>query len=88
MAKDTKERILAAALEMFSQKGSEGTSIRDLSASSGWSSLVFTSVLRARKPSGMVMNWISAAGQGMLPWQTVGFNAALGMYLFHSFKRM
>ena len=35
MAKDTKERILAAALEMFSQKGYEGTNIRELSASLG-----------------------------------------------------
>ena len=35
MAKDAKERILAAALEMFSQKGYEGTNIRELSASLG-----------------------------------------------------
>ena len=35
MAKDTKERILTAALEMFSQKGYEGTNIRGLSASLG-----------------------------------------------------
>ena len=35
MAKDTKERILTAALEMFSQKGYEGTSIRELSSSLG-----------------------------------------------------
>ena len=35
MAKDTKERILAAALEIFSQKGYEGTNIRELSASLG-----------------------------------------------------
>ena len=35
MAKDTKERILAAALDMFSQKGYEGTNIRELSASLG-----------------------------------------------------
>ena len=35
MAKDTKERILIAALEMFSQKGYEGTNIRELSASLG-----------------------------------------------------
>ena len=35
MAKDTKERILAAALEMFSQKGYGGTNIRELSASLG-----------------------------------------------------
>ncbi len=35
MAKDTKERILMAALEMFSQKGYEGTNIRELSASLG-----------------------------------------------------
>ena len=35
MAKDTKERILTAAPEMFSQKGYEGTSIRELSASLG-----------------------------------------------------
>ena len=35
MANDTKERILAAALEMFSQRGYEGTNIRELSASLG-----------------------------------------------------
>ena len=35
MAKDTKEWILNAALEMFSQKGYEGTNIRELSASLG-----------------------------------------------------
>ena len=35
MAKVTKERILSAALEMFSQKGYEGTNIRELSASLG-----------------------------------------------------
>ena len=32
MANDTKERILAAALEMFSQNGYAGTNIRELSA--------------------------------------------------------
>ena len=35
MANDTKERILAAALELFSQKGYAGTNIRELSASLG-----------------------------------------------------
>ena len=35
MASDTKERILEAALEMFSQKGYAGTNIRELSASLG-----------------------------------------------------
>ena len=35
MAKDTKERILAAALEMFSQYGYAGTNIRELTASLG-----------------------------------------------------
>ena len=35
MANDTKERILAAALEMFSQYGYAGTNIRELSASLG-----------------------------------------------------
>ena len=35
MANDTKERILAAALEMFSQNGYVGTNIRELSASLG-----------------------------------------------------
>ena len=35
MANDTKERILAAALEMFSRKGYAGTNIRELSASLG-----------------------------------------------------
>ena len=35
MAKDTRERILAAALEMFSQNGFAGTNIRELSASLG-----------------------------------------------------
>ena len=35
MAKDTKERILAAALDMFSQNGYTGTNIRELAASVG-----------------------------------------------------
>ena len=35
MAKDTKERILAAALEMFSEKGYAGTNIRELTAALG-----------------------------------------------------
>ena len=35
MASDTKERILDAALEMFSQNGYAGTNIRELSASLG-----------------------------------------------------
>ena len=35
MAKDTKERILTAALDMFSKNGYEGTNIRELSASLG-----------------------------------------------------
>ncbi len=30
MAKDTKERILTAALDLFSHKGYEGTNIREL----------------------------------------------------------
>ena len=33
MAKDTKERILMAALDMFSKKGYDGTNIRELAAS-------------------------------------------------------
>ena len=35
MAKDTKERILAAALEKFSQNGYEGTNIRELTTGLG-----------------------------------------------------
>ena len=35
MAKDTKERILAAALEMFSKNGYEGTNVRDIAVSLG-----------------------------------------------------
>ena len=35
MANDTKEKILAAALEMFSQNGYAGTNIRELTASLG-----------------------------------------------------
>lgn len=35
MAKDTKERILAAALDLFSQNGFAGTNIRELSGSLG-----------------------------------------------------
>ena len=35
MARDTKERILAAALEMFSQNGYAGTNVRELTASLG-----------------------------------------------------
>ena len=54
MAKDTKDKILTAALDLFSQKGYEGAGIRELSAHpSGWSSRAFTSILRAKKPSEM-----------------------------------
>ena len=35
MAKDTRERILAAALDLFSQNGYAGTNIRELTASLG-----------------------------------------------------
>ena len=35
MAKDTKERILALAMDKFSQKGYDGTNIRELTASLG-----------------------------------------------------
>ena len=35
MAKDTKEKILAAALKLFSQKGYAGTNIRELTSSLG-----------------------------------------------------
>ena len=35
MAKDTKERILAKALEMFSQNGYTGTNVRELTAALG-----------------------------------------------------
>ena len=35
MAKDTKDRILAAALDMFSQNGYDGTNIRELTSSLG-----------------------------------------------------
>ena len=35
MAKDTKEKILAAALEMFSRNGYAGTNVRELTASLG-----------------------------------------------------
>ena len=35
MARDTKDRILAAALEMFSQNGYAGTNVRELTASLG-----------------------------------------------------
>ena len=35
MARDTKERILAAALDMFSQNGYAGTNVRELTASLG-----------------------------------------------------
>ena len=35
MANDTKERILTAALEMFSQNGYAGTNLRELAGSLG-----------------------------------------------------
>ena len=35
MAKDTKERILATALELFSQNGYDGTNVREIAASLG-----------------------------------------------------
>ncbi len=49
MANDTKERILAAALEMFSQYGYAGTNIRERSASLGLVKSGVLSTMRARK---------------------------------------
>ncbi len=53
MAKDTKERILATALEMFSQKGYAGTNIRELTASLG---LVKSSMYRHFKSKEEIWN--------------------------------
>ena len=53
MAKDTKERILEAALEMFSRKGYDGTNIRELSASLG---LVKSSMYRHFKSKEEIWN--------------------------------
>ena len=53
MAKDTKERILEAALEMFSQKGYAGTNIRELTASLG---LVKSSMYRHFKSKEEIWN--------------------------------
>ena len=41
MSKDTKSRILETALKMFSEKGYEGTNIRELSAALGLSKAAF-----------------------------------------------
>lgn len=53
MAKDTKERILEAALEMFSRKGYDGTNIRELTASLG---LVKSSMYRHFKSKEEIWN--------------------------------
>ena len=60
MANDTRERILDAALEMFSQNGYAGTNIRELSASLGlvksgiykhFESLLWGTIRFSRAPS-------------------------------------
>ena len=53
MAKDTKERILATALDMFSQNGYAGTNIRELTASLG---LVKSSMYRHFKSKEEIWN--------------------------------
>ena len=53
MANDTKERILDAALEMFSQNGYAGTNISELSASLGLVKSGVYNTMRAREQSGM-----------------------------------
>ena len=53
MAKDTKERILATALGMFSQNGYAGTNIRELTASLG---LVKSSMYRHFKSKEEIWN--------------------------------
>lgn len=63
MAKDTKERILMAALDMFSQKGYEGTSIRELAASLG---LV---------KSGIYKHYESKEDKRCSPWSSTGMSA-------------
>lgn len=53
MAKDTKDRILTAALEMFSQNGYNGTNIRELTASLG---LVKSSMYRHFESKAAIWN--------------------------------
>ena len=53
MAKDTKERILSAALELFSRNGYAGTNIRELTASLG---LVKSSMYRHFKSKEEIWN--------------------------------
>ena len=53
MAKDTKEKILSAALEMFSQNGYAGTNIRELTASLG---LVKSSMYRHFESKEVIWN--------------------------------
>ena len=52
MAKGTKEKILAAALNMFSQNGYAGTNIRELAGSLGMGKSSMYRHLRARKRFG------------------------------------
>ena len=51
MAKDTKERILATALDLFSQNGYAGTNIRELTASLG---MVKSSILHYSNKSSFI----------------------------------
>ena len=55
MAKDTKERILAAALDMFSQNGYAGTNIRELTASLG---LVKSSMYKHFESKEEIWKWM------------------------------
>ena len=83
MANDTKERILAAALEMFSQNGYAGTNVRELTASLG---LVKSSMYKHFRSKEEIWNgsfvgfWGAMSDETMsfMPW-TDGFSR--GLYL-------
>jgi AcrR family transcriptional regulator len=73
MAKDTKERILAAALELFSQNGYAGTNIRELTASLG---LVKSAMYKHFESKEDIWNTLLASGGG----QQMPVFAALGAF--------
>ena len=75
MAKDTKEKILETALEMFSQNGYNGTNIRELTASIG---LVKSSVYKHFEDKEAIWNTLLDEGRNLSSktMQLVGTSSA------------
>ena len=87
MAKDTKERILTKALELFSQRGYEGTSINELMESVG---LVKSAMYRNfDSKEDVLRKWVTAVTDNFLKVSGISYkNESTEVYFTKLFTHM